>query len=343
VCPDVELLAAFADGGLPQEETQRIERHASTCARCAHVLAASATAALEAPGSAVDPPVRSFWPKWRWAVPVATAATVAGLWVVTSGPQIERATAPVSDAGPAATARPTELKAERQETSQPSAVEARRDGEMREEFKRQADSGTAAPARGQGREGSTPAQQRAESEAPEPGVPTAQARLDERDESSRAPASARDADAATSVPPPARAESLEKAAERQLGQTSPFREERRATEAAVVVSSASGNVRWRLQGPRVERSTDAGTTWREDYVAAGPLVGGSAPSAEVVWLYGPGSLIVRRTSSGWTVVQRPARDVETVSIRAASADIATVTLGDGTRFSTADGGKSWSR
>ena len=41
VCPEPELLAAFVDGSLERAERNLVERHAASCSRCAHILAAT--------------------------------------------------------------------------------------------------------------------------------------------------------------------------------------------------------------------------------------------------------------------------------------------------------------
>lgn len=103
------------------------------------------------------------------------------------------------------------------------------------------------------------------------------------------------------------------------------------------------SVVWRVRGATIERSDDGGTTWRTQTVARSPLTTGAAVSAEVCWLVGTAGTVLRTVDgSHWTRVTAPgAADV--VSVSATSASSATVTLADGARRSTDDGGRSWSK
>ena len=82
-CVDAETLAAWADGGLPKTEAAAVELHLSECDRCTAMLATFVRTTPDAPA------VESLWRRWnlRWLVPVATAATVAALWVLIPSPE----------------------------------------------------------------------------------------------------------------------------------------------------------------------------------------------------------------------------------------------------------------
>jgi len=91
-CIDAETLAAWADGGLPRAEAAVVETHLADCERCTAMLATFARTIPDAP--VAEP----LWKRWhlRWLVPVATAATVAALWVLVprpESPQMSRAVA----------------------------------------------------------------------------------------------------------------------------------------------------------------------------------------------------------------------------------------------------------
>lgn len=77
-CLDAETLATWADGGLSKAQADEVELHVSSCDRCTAMLA---TFVRTAPEPAV---VESVWRRWqlRWLVPIATATTVAALWVL---------------------------------------------------------------------------------------------------------------------------------------------------------------------------------------------------------------------------------------------------------------------
>ena len=82
-CVDAETLAAWADGGLPKTEAVAVELHLSECDRCTAMLATFVRTTPEIPATG------SLWQRWhlRWLVPVATAATVAALWVLIPRPE----------------------------------------------------------------------------------------------------------------------------------------------------------------------------------------------------------------------------------------------------------------
>src|SRR5690348_7078767 len=106
-CPDSELLAAYADHGLTEEETARWESHFADCSRCQKIIAVLVAsedqlteaeverlghlAAASMGASAARKPVeenaaawwRSIWRRptvWRWLVPAAGLASAVGLW-----------------------------------------------------------------------------------------------------------------------------------------------------------------------------------------------------------------------------------------------------------------------
>ena len=82
-CVDAETLAAWVDGGLPKAEAAAVEMHLADCERCTAMIA---TFARTIPDASV---AESLWTRWhlRWLVPLATAATVAALWVLVPRPE----------------------------------------------------------------------------------------------------------------------------------------------------------------------------------------------------------------------------------------------------------------
>jgi hypothetical protein len=119
-----------------------------------------------------------------------------------------------------------------------------------------------------------------------------------------------------------------------------------------VLKAPAGSTLWRV-GSRgsIERSTDAGKTWasqaspsREDWLA------GAAVSDAVCWLVGRRGAIARTLDGGehWTSIDSPQQPAgpnavaaDWTGIAAADAQTATITAGDGRKFATADGGKTW--
>ena len=80
-CLDAETLAAWADGGLSAKAAAAVELHASSCSRCMAVLAAMERTAPAASATHAWTPARLF----RWAAPLAAAATAVAIWVVGAG------------------------------------------------------------------------------------------------------------------------------------------------------------------------------------------------------------------------------------------------------------------
>ena len=99
-----EVLAAWSEGTLPSSDARQVEAHLADCMTCQQMLAVFArTEPPPALSSGFRSVVSGF--SWRWAVPLAAAATVAAIWVAI--PEEERtaqlnptAAAPLSEAAP---------------------------------------------------------------------------------------------------------------------------------------------------------------------------------------------------------------------------------------------------
>jgi hypothetical protein len=323
VCPDVELLAAFIERSLPPGEARQVEGHVSNCARCAQVLAVSLSAE-PAPETGFLPGA-PFWRSWRWAVPVVTAATVAGLWVATTGPQIERAGTPA---------------VERPETPSMTApqepVVAPLPGPVGSQQ---------AAARAAGASSAQAAQQESRVAPPKASDDSVRDQALRQEDVTRAERSAPARESNAAAPPAADADSpstpaTEAGAARQV--EAPILDSVAAAAIpATIVPSPSPDVLWRARDAVVERSIDAGATWQAEYTADRPVLGGSAVSRDVAWFHGAGALILRRTPAGWSEVPPPESGVEIASVRSLSADTATVTLVDGRQFRTDNRGQTW--
>jgi hypothetical protein len=110
-------------------------------------------------------------------------------------------------------------------------------------------------------------------------------------------------------------------------------------------TSPDGSVVWRPGvGGRIERSTDRGQTWQPQAtgVTTG-LVSGSAASNEVAWVVGRAGVILRTTDgANWQRIAAPEGATgDWVAVVAYNAMTATVVAADLRRFSTADGGSTW--
>jgi photosystem II stability/assembly factor-like uncharacterized protein len=108
------------------------------------------------------------------------------------------------------------------------------------------------------------------------------------------------------------------------------------------VASPDPLVKWRFSAGLVEQSADGGITWtRQPVGSPAVIVAGVAPSSSACWLVGTGGLVLRFTTArGWqrlTVSNAP----DLVAVDAKDADNATVTLANGRRLTTSDGGATW--
>jgi hypothetical protein len=116
-----------------------------------------------------------------------------------------------------------------------------------------------------------------------------------------------------------------------------------ATSPRTAVRTPDPQVLWRISSGRfVERSSDAGATWRVQWTSPNAhLVGGAAPTADTCWLVGRDAMILLTTDGRkWSTITPPT-DADFVSVAATDASSATVTTTDGRKFETSDGGKHW--
>jgi hypothetical protein len=114
-------------------------------------------------------------------------------------------------------------------------------------------------------------------------------------------------------------------------------------DARTIVRSPDPQILWRISSGRfVERSNDAGATWRSQWTSVNAhVVAGSAPSVDTCWLVGRGGFVLLTTDGRkWRAIEPPA-NADFVAVEASSADAATVTSTDGRTFDTVDGGKHW--
>ena len=116
--------------------------------------------------------------------------------------------------------------------------------------------------------------------------------------------------------------------------------------AGFVVPTPDAKVLWMISDSgSIGHSEDAGATWKyESLESHDHFVAGSAPAAKICWLLGEHGSILRTTDgTTWTTVEPPAAaNIEGfVGIEAKDESSATVTSTDGRKFSTSDGGKTW--
>lgn len=372
-CPEPEILAAYSERTLVMDETARYELHFSSCPRCREQLAAIARATELAGAAGKDraraPRAAWFW-DWRWLAPAAAALVIVAVFVARRPSRrqaAEEASHPL-----VAMSQPNEAPPVPKSEPAPNQNSARADfappakssaTEKKEDLK--TSSGLDSRAR------EDAGLQKLVSPPPEPKI----APLDRAEDKSVAEVTRQP----TAVPPPpppaanagtvAQAPTdsvtvaghgngvgvgLETAQRKQA--PAPALVNRATTlnqsvvmEAAVdryaqtIVRSPDPQVLWRVSSGRVvERSSDAGATWREQWTNPNArVVAGAAPSTDTCWLVGRGGIVLLTTDGkNWKTVTPPAA-ADFVSVSADGAVSATVTASDGRQFATSDGGKRW--
>jgi hypothetical protein len=344
---DAELAAAWMERRLDSAAALALETHLAGCADCQTLFA---TLARIVPEETAAPAALTWWRRVRtgWLVPAAVAAAAAlVMWVAvpqqraanpTSPPSQprEQAAVPQASAPPAAApAQAPEAAAAADRRSAPGrpATQAKAAAPLAtselERRDRLADAAAAPPvespketvvATGQSPSADVQAARRGAvaGGAPAPAVPAAPA----------APAVERQEAAAPSRDQPAR-------------DNATFATGLRGLDLMVV--AADGAAHWRRTGTRVEFAprADAGFTAVSLPVSADAIVAGSAPGGTVCWFVGGDGLVLLTTDGvRFTRVLAPATTA-LVGVTAADARTATVTLADGRRFRTTDGGASW--
>jgi hypothetical protein len=344
-CLDVETLAAWADGALDARERAAAEQHAADCARCQELLA---TMVRTLPPEVAKSPWRM--PSLTWLAPLTAAATALAIWVAVPKP----APVQVSDGAAAVVDQSTPVvpSVERQSASPAKPVASQR-------------AKTARP-------GNAEDQLAKELELPRSAAELQPNVLERRENDSRdkqeAPAASGEQKAikkpdasnvARAAAAPARAAAGSVAASAAAAPAAPpaqlqesvrldaFAAQSRVLTAIpeVIVVSSNPSTRFRLlPDGAVQRSADAGSTWRTEATGATErLTAGSSPSPSICWLVGSaGTVLLSTDGRSWRRVAFP-EVVDLRSVTATDRETATVTTADGRAFVTTDGGQTWSR
>lgn len=341
-CIDAETLAAWADGSLSKTEAAAVETHLADCERCTAMVATFARTIPETPAA------ESLWTRWqlRWLVPLATAATVAALWVLVPRPDSPQITTLGRDTAaeppaPAARALPPQ-----ENTPLPAPPADTKEQEKR--LATREDSFRATPPLGDarqdspdnaGRQQAPPALNDAITVAPPSTRETDRAEAKTADaQTERFSPTPPSPDAALAAPPAAPAAA---GAARARAGTSTLR----SAVAIAEIASPDPMFRWRVIGTgQVERSTTGGARWEPAALPeSATLTAGSSPSPSVCWLVGrSGSIYV--TTDGLRFMRVPFSErTDFVSIQATDARTATVVTIDGRRMRTDDQGATWIR
>jgi hypothetical protein len=110
------------------------------------------------------------------------------------------------------------------------------------------------------------------------------------------------------------------------------------------IQTPDPKILWMIGGAgSIERSENGGASWKTEYLDTRDLiVAGAAPTVKICWLVGANGTILRTTNGAhWKTINPPA-ETDFVRVEARDALTAAVMAMDGRKFSTADGGKSWS-
>jgi hypothetical protein len=305
-CLEAETLAAWTDDSLSPVERAAVEAHAADCERCLAVLAAIAR--TTPPSAAVR---RPSWFPVRWLAPITAAAVAVAVWVIVQEPS-----------------RPVPLPAPPSER----AVDAVKPSDPAGQPERDAAAAAANPLERKAESDAasrrvtdqTQARQAAKSPAVGGAAAAPQAASPSRPASSTAVAP---------PPPPVRAEARQER----------FQAARDALGASALIVSPDANVRWRLAGRDVERSSDGGRTWQSQPTGSETeLLAGAAPAPTVCWIVGRSGLVLRSTDGAtWQRLPFPEATLDLAAVTARDALDATVTGADGRRYRTTDAGKTW--
>lgn len=327
-CLDPETLAGWVDGALDARARAAVEAHAADCARCQMLLAAMArTEPAVATGS------RWHFGGIRWLIPAVAAAAAVALWVEVREPAVAPSPGP-SAATTTMTAPPPAAETFRAAADREKAVASI-------EAPAKTKPSEPAPRRDELKERQL--QKKEAGQTLDAATPTTDLRARAETSNKRAAAGAETAQAppapvapaAPAAPPPPPA-SREAAASRIQA----F-----ARAQLIEIITPGSAVRWRFirGGSAVERSADGGATWQVQPIGvAVRLTAGSSPAPSVCWAVGDGGLVVLSTDgAAWHRLTFP-EAVDLVAVQARDEKAATVRTADGRRFSTTDGGLTWS-
>ena len=355
-CLDAETAAAMADGGLSPSEQAVVAEHALTCARCRELIAAIIRTTPE-------PPVRRAWwqmPSLRWLAPALATGVAVAVWVAVGDRQPNVIPVAVPTSAPAQSPTATLEKREIPATPAPQERDEKVDAEparkapselkdnaatregAKEKVRERPKSELAVDQVAAGKPVEEAFSRKAVAPAPVPQLAAAQ------------PAAASPAPAAPPTPSVVAGAGRGGVAGGQVRPDSARQTEAfgaraafsDAAETAAVpipdVTSPDARSRWRISGASVQRSTDNGDTWTaQDTGTTVRLTAGSSPNPDICWIVGAqGTVLVSVDGRSWQHLKSPDPAL-LVSVRATSADAATVTTSDGRTFATTDRGQTW--
>ena len=344
---NAETLAAWADGGLSEDDLTAAEAHAADCSQCQATLAALARTA------GLSPAPGPWWSRgWNlgWLVPLAACAAAVAVWVAVPDRQ-----------GPASSVQPAVGQATPESTeSAKSAVLDKRTAERSATVPapvaraRRAPSQSTAP--------QTEARREQANAAPSAtrDVRQRQAASEEKNETAERLSAAdgvgriaTPAAPAVAIPVAPAAAPAAPAAAARASEPSTVGKDRAAVAGVVAradriagtrdIVSSDPSIRWRVgRAGLIQRSADGGSTWEvlPTRVTA-DLLGGMSSSPSICWVVGRSGTVLRAVDGRrFDRVPFP-ENVDLAAVRATDAQSVVVTTIDGRAFRTADGGTTW--
>ena len=352
--PDANLLSAFAEHRLADAERVQVLEHLSGCAPCREV-AALITAGAEEPQTVFRPQrVNRWWksPVVHWSA-LLTAAVVV-LVAVLLGPHRQRSG--YSASAPATASQPESAVVSQAAPEPPSApsqqppasqTEVRKKSELKQAKPAPAPPAGIGPRRadgvgagtGGGMMGGVVAARPPQVQTPPaPPPPPIQ-------ESAKTAGAMQD----RAAMPAANAAPAPSAANEALDVTAAGARQR---ENAVLLQRApsamrvSRSMRWSVSpSGSVQRSSDAGRTWKDVTIAEGVSFRAVSAVGEQVWAGGSGGALYHSADNGehWSPVAIPGLSGNVVRIEFTDPARGTVTTSTGETWATSDGGQSWRR
>jgi photosystem II stability/assembly factor-like uncharacterized protein len=106
--------------------------------------------------------------------------------------------------------------------------------------------------------------------------------------------------------------------------------------------AASGNIQFRVSAAGIDRSTDGGQTWTSEFTDPAVAISVvSCAAAQACWAAACAGRVLRRQADGTWIPRSLPTASDVIAVEPADANRAAVTLADGRRFRTADGGVTW--
>jgi Photosynthesis system II assembly factor YCF48 len=354
-CPGPDILAAYFERSLDEQESARYELHLSECGRCREQLAVLSRASLTATSDAPPRQSSSYWGwlwDWRRLAPIAAGLIVVAVWMARR-PVSRHASEPPQLVAMSQALNTPAASSELQATPGAAAGAPHLTTRLGNKEKQPAKSpGGEADARGRKKNQQTAGDlglEAALSRSPVSGQAAPPAPAPSKSDSSTLQANAGEmtvnsgAGAAVLEPPPVETKSRQSsAAARAMTQTLALQTADRLSVTGMI-ATPDPKVLWRIaHGGLIELSQDGGISWQKQLVdVSAQLTSGSAPSEKVCWLVGRGGVIVRTNNAkDWERISPPVA-ADFVAITAQGASTATVTTADGRRFTTNDGGVHW--